>query len=364
MKIAARGASLTSVRPTSLAGVGFGRIFSDRMFAMEYSPCLGWHDARIQPLQEISLHPACCVFHYGAEVFEGLKAYRRADGDIGLFRVIDNGKRLASSCERMSLPVLDPQDFVEAVNSFVRAQADWVPDEPGTSLYLRPFVICTDTQLGVHGITNAAFYIIASPVGSYYPNGLAPVRIAIERDDVRAVRGGTGYAKCGGNYAAAARATVRAEKAGYDQVLWLDGVERRYIEEVGAMNVMFKIGGRIVTPGLTGSILPGITRSTCITLLREMGYEVEERQLDVAELIEAAESGALEEAWGCGTAAVISPIGVLRFGGEDHAVRGGGIGPVSQALYDAITGIQYGRIADTHGWVTRLAPAQAFPCGA
>ena len=181
---------------------------------------------------------------------------------------------------------------------------------------------------------------------------------------MRAVRGGTGYAKCGGNYAAAARATVRAEKAGYDQVLWLDGVERRYIEEVGAMNVMFKIGDKIVTPGLTGSILPGITRSTCITLLREMGYEVEERQLDVAELIEAAESGALEEAWGCGTAAVISPIGVLRFGGEDHAVRGGGIGPVSQALYDAITGIQYGRIADTHGWATRLAPAQAFPCGA
>lgn len=179
MKIAARGASLTSVRPTSLAGVGFGRIFSDRMFAMEYSPCLGWHDARIQPLQEISLHPACCVFHYGAEVFEGLKAYRRADGDISLFRVIDNGKRLASSCERMSLPVLDPQDFVEAVNSFVRAQTDWVPGEPGTSLYLRPFVICTGTQLGVHGITNAAFYIIASPVGSYYPNGLAPVRIAI-----------------------------------------------------------------------------------------------------------------------------------------------------------------------------------------
>ena len=227
MNITTRGASLTSVHPTSLAGVGFGRIFSDRMFAMEYSPALGWHDARIQPMQEISLHPACCVFHYGAEVFEGLKAYRRADGDIDLFRVIDNGKRLASSCERMNLPEIDPQDFVEAVKAFVRAQAGWVPDEAGTSLYLRPFVICTDTQLGVHGITNAAFYIIASPVGSYYPKGLAPVRIAIEHDDVRAVRGGTGYAKCGGNYAAAARATVRAEKAGYDQVLWLDGVERR-----------------------------------------------------------------------------------------------------------------------------------------
>lgn len=364
MNITTRGTSLTSVHPTSLAGVGFGRIFSDRMFAMEYSPALGWHDARIQPMQEISLHPACCVFHYGAEVFEGLKAYRRADGDIDLFRVIDNGKRLASSCERMNLPEIDPQDFVEAVKAFVRAQAGWVPDEAGTSLYLRPFVICTDTQLGVHGITNAAFYIIASPVGSYYPKGLAPVRIAIERDDVRAVRGGTGYAKCGGNYAAAARATVRAEKAGYDQVLWLDGVERCYIEEVGAMNVMFKIGGKIITPSLTGSILPGITRSTCITLLRETGYEVEERRLDVAELLEAAKSGMLEEAWGCGTAAVISPIGVLHFDGEDYAVHGGGIGPVSQTLYDTITGIQYGRIADTHGWVTKLEVARALPFGA
>ena len=334
MNITTRGTSLTSVHPTSLAGVGFGRIFSDRMFAMEYSPALGWHDARIQPMQEISLHPACCVFHYGAEVFEGLKAYRRADGDIDLFRVIDNGKRLASSCERMNLPEIDPQDFVEAVKAFVRAQAGWVPDEAGTSLYLRPFVICTDTQLGVHGITNAAFYIIASPVGSYYPTGRAPERIAIERDDVRAVRGGTGYAKCGGNYAAAARATVRAEKAGYDQVLWLDGVERRYIEEVGAMNVMFKIGGKIITPSLTGSIL------------------------------EAAKSGMLEEAWGCGTAAVISPIGVLHFDGEDYAVHGGGIGPVSQTLYDTITGIQYGRIADTHGWVTKLEVARALPFGA
>lgn len=351
MNITARGASLTSVHPTTLNGVGFGRIFSDRMFAMEYSPALGWHDARIQPLQEISLHPACCVFHYGAEVFEGLKAYRRADGDVNLFRVIDNGRRLASSCERMNLPELDPQDFTEAVSAFVRAQESWVPDEAGTSLYLRPFVICTDTQLGVHGITNAAFYIIASPVGSYYPKGLAPVRIAIERDDVRAVRGGTGYAKCGGNYAAAARATVKAEKAGYDQVLWLDGVERRYIEEVGAMNVMFKIDGKIVTPSLTGSILPGITRSTCITLLREQGYEVQERRLDVAELLDAAKSGTLEEAWGCGTAAVISPIGELAWNDEKYVVNQNQIGELSQKLYDELTGIQWGTKPDPFGWI-------------
>ncbi len=366
MNIRTIGTSLKTAPPTTLAGVGFGKIFADRMFAMDYTPADGWHNARIQPLQDISLHPACCVFHYGAEVFEGLKAYRRADGRIQLFRPIDNGRRLAASCERMDLPELDPQEFVEAIKAFVQEEADWVPGEPGTSLYLRPFVICTDTQLGVHGITNAAFYIIASPVGSYYPRGLAPVRIAIERDDVRAVRGGTGYAKCGGNYAAAARATVRAEKAGYDQVLWLDGVERRYIEEVGAMNVMFKIDGRIITPSLTGSILPGITRSTCIALLREMGFEVQERRLDVAELLEAAKTGALEEAWGCGTAAVISPIGTLHFDGTDYPVQGGGIGPVSQMLYDTITGIQYGRVADAHHWTTvvDLPQKRALPFGA
>ena len=354
MKIAARGASLTSVRPTSLAGVGFGRIFSDRMFAMEYSPCLGWHDARIQPLQEISLHPACCVFHYGAEVFEGLKAYRRADGDISLFRVIDNGKRLASSCERMSLPVLDPQDFVEAVNSFVRAQTDWVPGEPGTSLYLRPFVICTDTQLGVHGITNAAFYIIASPVGSYYPNGLAPVRIAIERDDVRAVRGGTGYAKCGGNYGASNRAGERAFANGYSQVLWLDGVEHKYVEEGGGMNVVFKINGRIITPMLTGSILPGVTRRSCLQLFEDWGMPVEERLISVDELFEAAANGTLEEAMCVGTAAVICPIGELTYEGKAYTINNFQTGPLAQKLYDTLTGIQWGTQPDPHGWTCKV----------
>ena len=351
MNITITKADHAAVPPASLTDVGFGRVFADRMFVMDYTPADGWHDARIEPLHALALHPACCVFHYGAEVFEGLKAYRRADGGIQLFRPLDNGRRLAASCERMGLPQLDPDAFVEAVVSFVSEAAQWVPREAGTSLYLRPFVICTDTQLGVHGVRNAAFYIIASPVGSYYPCGLAPVRIAIERDDVRAVRGGTGYAKCGGNYAAAARATVRAEQAGYDQVLWLDGVERRYIEEVGAMNVMFKIGDTVVTPSLTGSILPGITRSTCITLLREAGYRVEERRLDVSELLAAARTGTLEEAWGCGTAAVISPIGTLAFDGVDYTVGTGGIGALSQRLYDTITGIQYGRRADGHQWV-------------
>ena len=351
MNITIKKADHFAAPPASLTNVGFGQVFADRMFAMDYTPADGWHDARIEPLHSLTLHPACCVFHYGAEVFEGLKAYRRSDGGIQLFRPHDNGQRLAASCERMGLPQLEPEVFVEAVRVLVSEAEAWVPHEPGTSLYLRPFVICTDTQLGVHGVHNAAFYIIASPVGTYYPRGLAPVRIAIEQDDVRAVRGGTGYAKCGGNYAAAARATVRAEQAGYDQVLWLDGVERRYIEEVGAMNVMFKIGDTVVTPSLTGSILPGITRSTCITLLREAGLRVEERRLGVSELLAAVRAGRLEEAWGCGTAAVISPIGTLAFDGVDYTVGNGGIGSLSQRLYDTITDIQYGRRADRHHWV-------------
>lgn len=335
----------------ALKGVGFGTKFTDHMFSYDYNEEAGWHNARIEPLHEISLHPACGVFHYGTEVFEGLKAYRTPTGSIQMFRPWDNVSRLNDSAERMGLPQIDPDFCLEAIRKLVEVEADWVPSEPGTSLYLRPFMFCTDVQLGVHGVRHASFYIIASPVGSYYPNGLSPVKILIERDDVRAVRGGTGYAKCGGNYAASNRATVRAEKMGYDQVLWLDGVERRYIEEVGAMNVMFIISGKVVTPSLTGSILPGVTRRTCITLLKEMGIDVEERRLDVAELIHAVENGTLEEAWGCGTAAVISPIGHLGFNGVDHVVQDGRIGPVSQTLYDRITGIQFGKTPDTHGWI-------------
>ena len=254
----------------------------------------------------------------------------------------------------MGLPQVDPEFLLEAIRTFVRTEESWVPAEPGTSLYLRPFMFCADVQLGVHGVRTAGLYLIASPVGSYYPKGLAPVRIMIEEEDVRAVRRGTGYAKCGGNYAASNRATVKAAQKGYDQVLWLDGVERKYIEEVGAMNVMFKLGGKIVTPSLTGSILPGVTRRTCIALLKQMGYEVQERRLSVEELFAAAKDGTLEEAWGCGTAAVISPIGCLSFGGEDYEIAGGGIGPVSRALYDTITGIQFGTLPDEHGWTCKV----------
>ena len=334
--------------------LGFGKVFTDHMFIMDYSKEEGWHDARIVPFGRISLHPASTVLHYGAEIFEGLKAYRRADGGVQLFRPMENIQRMNRSAERMSLPLLDEQDALEALTTFVKLEEKWVPKSFGTSLYLRPFMFGNDEALGVHAVHNATFMLIASPSGSYYAEGINPVKIMIESEDVRTVRGGTGYAKCGGNYAASTRAGERAAAKGYSQVLWLDGVERKYIEEVGAMNVMFKINGTIVTPLLTGSILPGITRKSCIEVLKSLGYTVEERLLSVDELVAAMESGALEEAWGCGTAAVVSPIGKLAYGEKEYIVGGGKIGEVTQKLYDILTGIQWGKVEDTFGWVYKL----------
>lgn len=336
------------------ATLSFGTVFSDHMFLMEYDGAEGWHDARIVPYAPIPLAPAAAVFHYGAEVFEGLKAYRTAEGKIQMFRPMENLKRMSDSAERITLPQFDQEFVLEAMRQLVELDQDWVPNAPGTSLYIRPFLFATDPDLSLHGISHAVFCIITSPVGSYYKEGINPVRIMIETEDVRAVRGGTGYAKCGGNYAAANRAGARAEKLGFSQVLWLDGVERKYIEEVGSMNVMFKIAGTVVTPKLTGSVLPGITRKSCIALLKEWGIPVEERLLSVDELVAAMRAGTLEEAFGCGTAAVVSPIGELHYGDVSVTVNGGAVGPVTQRLYDEITGIQSGKIADTHGWVYRV----------
>ena len=334
--------------------LGFGKIFTDHMFIMDGDSENGWHDARIEPFGPLVLHPAATVFHYGAEIFEGLKAYRRPDGDVQLFRPWENIKRLNNSAERLSLPQVDEEFTLEALKKFVALEKDWVPSAPGTSLYLRPFLFGNDETLGVHTIHHAKYVVIASPVGAYYAEGLNPVKIMIETRDVRAVRGGTGYTKCGGNYAASMRAGDRAAAEGYSQVLWLDGVERRYIEEVGAMNVMFLINGVVVTPALTGSILPGITRKSCIELLREMGYTVEERLLPVEELSQALKDGSLTEAWGCGTAAVISPIGELRMGQAHYQVADGGIGKLSQKLYDTLTSIQWGTAPDAHHWTCKV----------
>ncbi len=334
--------------------LGFGKVFTDHMLLVDWEEGKGWHDARILPFGRISLHPASTVLHYGAEIFEGLKAYRRADGGVQLFRPMENVKRMNNSAERMSLPQMDEEEMFSLLTTFVKLEERWVPKSFGTSLYLRPFMFGNDEALGVHAVKNATFMLIASPSGSYYKEGINPVGIMIENEDVRTVRGGTGYAKCGGNYAASTRAGEKAAKKGYSQVLWLDGVERKYVEEVGAMNVMFKINGEIVTPLLTGSILPGITRKSCIEVLKKKGYAVQERLLSVDELLSALQDGSLEEAWGCGTAAVVSPIGKLAFGGEEYQVGGGKIGKVTQELYDTLTGIQWGKIEDEFGWTYPL----------
>ena len=339
-------------RPTDESKLGFGQIFTDHMALIDWNSGEGWHDARIVPFGNFSMHPAATCLHYGAEIFEGLKAYRRADGQVQLFRPEENARRMINSAERLCLPQLPEEDFLNIVKTLVRLDEAWVPHSFGTSLYIRPFTFGVDETLGVHAVQRAQFAVICGPVGSYYKEGINPVGIMIEDKDVRAVRGGTGYAKCGGNYAASTRAGERAEEKGYSQVLWLDGVERKYIEEVGAMNVMFKIGGTVVTPALTGSILPGVTRKSCIEVLKQAGYPVEERLLSVDELERAMEDGTLEEAWGCGTAAVVSPIGRLAYKDKTFVVNNGVIGPVTQMLYDTLTGIQWGRIEDKFGWTT------------
>ena len=334
--------------------LGFGKVFTDHMFMMDYDRQNGWQNARIVPFGPLTLHPASTVFHYGAEVFEGLKAYRAADGSVQLFRPEENFKRMNSSNERIGLAELDVDEAVDALKQLIKLESDWVPSAPGTSLYIRPFIFGSDENLGVHSINHNTFVIILSPVGSYFAGGMAPVKIMIETEDVRAVKGGTGYTKCGGNYAASTRAGERAEKAGYSQVLWLDGIHRKYIEEVGAMNVMFKIAGKVVTPMLTGSILPGITRKSCLELMRDNGYDVEERLISVDEIKEAVANGTLEEAWGCGTAAVISPIGTLGIDGQEYVINNNEIGQTSKWLYDTLTGIQWGKIEDKYGWTVKI----------
>ena len=333
--------------------LGFGKYFTDHMFVMEYTDSEGWKNARIVPFDYIPIHPASTVLHYGAEIFEGMKAYKTKDG-YQMFRPTENVKRMNDSAERLCLPELPEEFTIKALTELINLDKDWIPDAPGTSLYIRPFMFGNDETLGVHAVHNATFVIILSPVGSYYAEGLNPVKISIESEDVRAVRGGTGYAKCGGNYAASLRAGKRAAEKGFSQVLWLDGVERKYIEEVGAMNVMFKINGEIVTPKLTGSVLPGITRKSSIQILREWGYKVTERLISVDELVKAAQDGTLEEAWGTGTAAVISPIGHLFYKDVDYTVSNNQIGELTQKLYDELTGIQWGVKPDARGWCYKV----------
>lgn len=335
--------------------LGFGKYFTDHMFLMDYTQGKGWHDARIVPYGPLCLDPSCAVFHYAQEMFEGLKAYKTASGEVQLFRPDKNIERMNRTNERMCIPHVDPDDALQAIKAIVKTDIDWVPNEEGKSLYIRPFIIATDCQLGVHPSHSYLFVIILSPVGAYYESGIDPVKIYIEREYVRAVKGGTGFAKVGGNYASSLKGQEKAEKLGYAQVLWLDGLHRKYVDEVGAMNVFFIIDGEVVTPALDeGSILPGVTRASAIELMRSWGMKVSERLLSVDEITEAAASGKLDEAFGTGTAAVISPIGELNDNENKIVINGGKIGKVSKRLYDTLTSIQWGKAPDEFGWTTKV----------
>ena len=331
--------------------LGFGKLFTDRMFVMEYSVDLGWHSARIEPYGPFSLDPACAVLHYAQEVFEGLKAFRRKGGQIALFRPQDNIRRLNRSAERMSMPQVDEAFFLKAIKELVRLEEGWIPQSEGTSLYIRPTMIATDPYLGVRPSETYLCYIILSPVGAYYAGGLAPVKIWISDEYVRVAPGGTGEAKTGGNYASSLKASQEAAKKGFDQVLWLDGVERKYVEEVGSSNICFLYDGKVVTSPLKGTILDGITRRSVLALVKDFGLTIEERALSIDEILDGVRSGRLTEAFGTGTAAVVSPVGQFTY--RDRTVTfgdGKSIGALTMKLYQTLTGIQNGRVADQHGW--------------
>lgn len=334
--------------------LGFGHIFTDYMFVMPYDAGQGWHDPEIRPYAPIELSPAAMCLHYGQTVFEGLKAYRTAEGKIQLFRPEENFKRLNQSNERLVIPELPIDMAMEGLMELLKVEKDWVPSKDGESLYIRPFIFAVDPFLGVKPGDQYLFVIILSPSGAYYESGLNPVNIYVESKYVRAVRGGMGYAKTGGNYAASLIGQDEAHKQNYAQVLWLDGVEQKYIEEVGAMNIFFVIDGEVVTPMLQGSILPGITRKSAIDVCKSKGIKVSERRISIQEISDAYDAGKLEEVFGTGTAAVISPVGHLKWGDKVMEINGNKIGNISQMLYDTMTGIQWGKIEDTFGWTVEV----------
>lgn len=332
----------------------FGHDFTDHMFIMDYTEGKGWHDPRIVPYGPLTFEPSTMVFHYAQETFEGLKAYKTAQGDVQLFRAKDNIARLNKSNEAMCIPTLNEDDVMQAITTVVKVDEDWIPNSEGTSLYIRPFVIATDPFVGVKPSSTYKFMIILSPVGAYYKEGLNPTKIYVEDKYVRAVPGGIGFAKTGANYAASLKAQVEAAKRGYSQVLWLDGIERKYVEEVGTSNAFFKVDGKIITAPLQGSILSGITRDTSIKLLKSWGVEVIEEPFTIQQVSDWHAKGLLQEAFATGTAAVISPIGVLGWKGKDMEINNSKIGEISQRLYDTITQIQNGEVEDSFNWITKL----------
>jgi len=334
--------------------LAFGTDFTDHMFLVDFEDEKGWYDPRIEPYGPLALDPATAVLHYGQGLFEGLKAFRGKDGKIRLFRPDKHVARLNRTAEKMCIPTLDPDLVLKSFTTLVDVDRDWVPSTVGTSLYVRPTIIASEAFLGVRPAKKYLYFVILSPVGAYYPEGMAPVKIKVIDNYVRAVVGGLGEAKTSANYAASLHAAEDAKHEGFTQVLWLDGVHRKYIEEVGTMNIMLKIGDEIITPPLAGTILAGVTRDSVLALTREWGLHVSERPISIDEVVEAARKGTLQEVWGTGTAAVISPVGELSYKGERIVVNGGGIGPLTQKLYDTIVGIQYGTAPDTRGWTLTL----------
>ncbi len=333
------------------ASLGFGTLFTDYMLNMDYSLDDGWHAARIEPYGSIEMDPATMFLHYGQGVFEGLKAYRTESGQIQLFRPQENFKRLNRSCRRLCIPEIDEDFALESLKQLIAMEKDWVPGAPETSLYIRPTIIAMDPFLGVRASHTYRYFIILSPVGAYYPEGFNPVKILVTSEYVRAVRGGVGEAKTPGNYAASLLAGDMAHEAGYTQVLWLDGVAQKYLEEVGSMNIFFVIDDEIITPELNGSILPGVTRKSVIELARHWNEKVSERKVSIDELFKAHADGQLREVFGSGTAAVISPVGQIKYGDQVITINDNQTGPVAQKYYNAITDIQYGKAEDPLGWI-------------
>jgi branched-chain amino acid aminotransferase len=345
----------SKLKPIPQTDFGFGNKFSNRMFWQEYTAETGWHNPQIGPYEPFSLDPATAVFHYAQEIFEGLKAYRRPDGNINLFRPWENMKRFNNSAQRMAMPVVDEEDHLTAIMQLVELEHEWVPRVSGAALYIRPTMIATEPALGVHASTRYLHFVIVGPVGSYFKEGFNPVPVYISDTYRRAVRGGTGSAKTGGNYAASLFVGTEAKAKGYSQVLWLDAIEGRYIEEVGAMNIAFVYEGQhIVTPPLTGSILPGVTRNSVITLGRDLGYTVSEKQIDVHEMLADIQSGKITEVFGCGTAAVIAPVGKFGYQDKEYIINNYEVGPVSRRLFQELTDLQYGRVPDRFGWTTTI----------
>jgi len=350
IKIFTAESSKLKPKPADESKLGFGKIFTDHFFTMKYHADRGWYDAMIEPYRPLSLDPTAMCLHYGQEIFEGLKAYRGKDNQIFLFRPYENIKRMNSSAERLCMPTVDPELFMNALKKLVLIEKEWIPHTRGASLYIRPTMIATEAALGVHAANEYLFFIVVGPVGVYYPQGFSPTSMYVTDEYVRAVRGGIGYIKAAGNYAASILASNIAMEKGFTQVLWLDGVERKYIEEVGTSNVFFLIGDELITPPLGGSILPGVTRDSVIQIARTWNIRVSERPIPMDELLDASAKGSLKEAFASGTAAIVSPIGKFSYRGQEIIINNEAIGTLTEKLYNEILQIQYGEKDDPFGW--------------